>query len=678
MRRLWPLFALTAALVLLLSLPGYLQGVTTAPHSGGIRVEPGSLAFVLNLLSSLLSFGAASLSLALAFLVFRRRSDDSMALFLSYYMLAHGVIVAGPFEMLEPLLPGIAELSVTVLSPAIMGPASIALLALFPDGRFVPRWTKPVTYASILFVPLSLLVGTPELTDPLTLVMVSLLYLAFFGTAAAMVYAQVYRHRHVSTPLQRQQTKWFVFGFGLWLAMAAISSVPYMYLDSLPAGSPYPQWVPAAAGFWWLATAALPVSLTMAITRSRLYEIDLIINRTLVYGALTASVIAIYALVVGGLGLVFQASGNTLVSLVATGLVAVLFQPLRERLQRRVNRLTYGAREDPVAVLTSLGRQLEETVSPQAALDGIVQTVADHLKLPFSAIEFEDSNATRPAASYGQMPAHTVEFPIIYQTERVGRLVVAPRSPQEDLNQSDEQLLQNIASQAGATAKAAKLATDLQRSRQQLVAAREEERRRLRRDLHDGLGPQLASQTLTLDALEKRLAKDPQAAAELVRSLKEQSRSAVRDIRQLVYNLRPPALDELGLAGALRQVTADQHTSQTTFHVHAADDLPPLPAAIEVAGYRIAQEAITNVVRHAESSRCSVSLQAQRRGEQHWLVLKVIDDGRGMAVNKKHGVGLASMRERAEELGGSLSIDSDPGQGTRVMAQLPFPAEQSL
>jgi signal transduction histidine kinase len=672
-RGLWYPAAGVGLAIFLASLPGHVLQLTLLPHGGGLTIEPWSLPYVLNLVSAAFSVFASGLSLALAALLFWKRSKQAMAVILSYYLLAHGVIIAGPLEALEPFIPGIADFSVTYLGSAVVGPLSIALLALFPDGRFVPRWTRWVALGSILFIPLSLVVGHPDMRDSVVSAITLILYVLFFSTGFAMVYAQIHRQRTVSDPIQKQQGKWFVYGFGMWIGFIAISSIPYLYIDSLPPGAAPPPWATGITSFWWLATAILPVALTVAIMRYRLYEIDLIINRTLVYGALTASVVGIYALVVGGMGILFQSSGNVAVSLVATGLVAVLFQPLRQRLQQGVNRLTFGDREDPVTVLTTLGRQLEETVSPQAAMDGIVTTISHHLKLPFAAIEFENPMGPVPAASYGKAPQKTLSFPIVYQTELIGQLTVAPRSADEPLNDSDRLLLENVARQAGAAVKAARLAVDLQRSRQQLVTAREEERRRLRRDLHDGLGPQLASQTLTLDALEKRIQQDPDSAAHLLRNLKSQARESIRDIRRLVYDLRPPALDELGLVGAVTEVAEAQRHGSMRIRVEARTPLPPLPAAVEVAAFRIAQEGITNVVRHAQASQCRVELSLENHNGRTYLCLKIEDNGIGIPDTGGKGVGQHSMRERAEELGGSVRIDSFQPSGTRIKAMLPFP-----
>lgn len=676
-RSAWYPVAGLALVLFLISLPGQYLILEILPHSGGMPVEAGSAPYYINILSGLLSIFAAGLSLALAVILFRNRPDDGMALFLSYYLLAHGVIIAGTLEALEPFVEGIAEISVSVLSTSVIGPLSLTLLALFPDGRFVPRWTRWVVLGSVVFVPLGSYINQPDIHNPAVAVLTALAYLVFFGSGAAMIYAQIYRQRHLSGPVQRQQTKWFVYGFGLWIGFAAVSSVPYLWLGTLPEGQPPPVWAMAMTPLWWLSTAIIPTALSVAVLRYRLYDIDLLINRTLLYGALTASVVAVYALVVGGLGVLFQSSGNLVVSLLATGLVAVLFQPLRQRLQGGVNRLMFGEREDPVSVLSTLGRKLEETVSPEEALQSIAETIALSLKLPYAAVEFEGAHDLETAAAYGRAAAKLEEFPISYQSEQIGKMIVSPRSGQEELGSADRLVLESIARQAGTVVQAAKLTADLQQSRMDLVAAREEERRRLRRDLHDGLGPQLASQSLTLEAIERRLKDDPEGAASLLSSLKEQARSAVRDIRQLVYELRPPALDELGLAGAIEQLAGSRQPLDLELSVVNDGPIAALPAAVEVAAYRIAQESITNVIRHSGARICRVEITHRRQRDRDLLCLTVSDDGRGLAPGNSSGVGLVSMRERAQELGGDLEISDRQGGGTVVKAVLPFPEGSS-
>jgi signal transduction histidine kinase len=249
-----------------------------------------------------------------------------------------------------------------------------------------------------------------------------------------------------------------------------------------------------------------------------------------------------------------------------------------------------------------------------------------------------------------------------------GELLLGPRAGEESFSPADQRLLEDLARQADAAVHAVRLTSDLQHSRERLVTAREEERRRLRRDLHDGRGPTLGSLPLKLDVAGDLLESDRAAARELLSGLKSQARSAVADIRRLVYELRPPALDELGLVGAVREAAAQCGADGLPVSVEAPEELPPLPAAVEVAAYRITQEAMTNVVRHAGANRCEVRIAL----DDATLRLEVADDGRGIGGDRGTGVDLNSMRERAEELGGRSIIESLPEGGTRVRASLPL------
>jgi signal transduction histidine kinase len=358
-----------------------------------------------------------------------------------------------------------------------------------------------------------------------------------------------------------------------------------------------------------------------------------------------------------------------LLPLIATSLIVLAFQPLRERLQRAVNRLMYGQRDDPYEVLSRLGRQLETAVAPKTLLSTIVQTLATALKLPYAAIAIGDASAYRSVASFGQPVPAPIQYPLKHQNEITGQLLVAPRAPNEPLTEADRRLIEQVAQQSAVVIHNLQLSEALQSARERLVTAREEERRRLRRDLHDGLGPQLASQTLTLDAIAKLLTTDPREAAALLQALKAQSQDAIGDIRRLVYNLRPPALDDLGLVAAVREQAAHYQQTGIQFTVSAPEPLPALPAAVEVAAYRIAQEALTNVARHSHASHCDIALAVNGA-----FNLTVSDDGCGLPADYRFGVGLHSMCERAEELGGTCLIEAGPNGGTRVEARIPVEA----
>jgi signal transduction histidine kinase len=405
----------------------------------------------------------------------------------------------------------------------------------------------------------------------------------------------------------------------------------------------------------------------------RLYDIDIVINRTLVYGALTASVVAIYVLVVGYLGALFRTGGNLAISLLATGVVAVLFQPLRDRLQRGVNRLMYGERDDPYAVVSRLGQRLEATLAPEDVLSTIVKTVREALKLPYAAIALpRDGNCFEVLATSGEeSPADPLVLPLSYGGESVGELLLAARAPGESFSAADRRLLEGLARHAGVAVHGVRVMADLRRSRERLVLAREEERRRLRRDLHDELAPTLAALGLSAATVGELISTDPKEAAFANEKLQAAIRATVGDVRRLVYDLRPPALDELGLIEAIRERASRYGVGDEGFRamVEAPDELPPLPAAVEVAAYRIVQEALTNVSRHAQASACTVRLACT---DGRALTIEVTDDGVGLPETPEGGVGLHSMRERAAELGGECEIVSSWPSGTRVFARLPF------
>ena len=291
------------------------------------------------------------------------------------------------------------------------------------------------------------------------------------------------------------------------------------------------------------------------------------------------------------------------------------------------------------------------------------------LRVPYAAIEFVIGEDTVVAAEHGCMASAPTRFPMAYQGETIGYLAVSRRGPTEDFGVADRRLLADLARQAGVAAHASRVTTALQQARLALITAREEERRRLRRDLHDGLGPTLAGVTLGLHAAQSTVATDPDRTVTLLATLETQVEDAVSDVRRLVYGLRPPALDEFGLCRALQQhAVRIERDTQLSVTVEAPDaGLGDLPAAVEVAAYRIATEAITNVSRHAGARTCRVRLNRDSA-----LLLVVTDDGIGLAAGTPAGVGLTAMRERAAELGGLLSISSS-GVGTTVSARLPIP-----
>ncbi|HSR33126.1 MAG TPA: histidine kinase, partial [Anaerolineae bacterium] len=633
----WLVLALVALAILLTSLPGYarnfggqLSHVSTDSQSrGGI---------LLAALSGLASLASALLSLTLATVFFRRRFAEPAAAALSFYLLSYAVVMAGPLETWSSYWRGDASLAMT-LQGVLMGVPTVALFTLFPNGRFVPSWTRwllvlAIPWSISLFILPSFDSASMSEQPPLVL---ALLAVWLIGLFAASLYGQVLRYRHVSSPTERLQTKWVVYGFTLWLGYILLSSIPYFYLTSLPPDAPVPWWASISGLGWFLALNIVPVSLAIAVTRYHLWDIDVLVNRTLVYTALTACVLGIYALVVGGVGALFHTQGNWLLTLVATGLVAVLFQSLRDRLQHGVNRLLYGHRDEPLEVLARLGQRMEDTFTPELVLPAMVETIALTLKLPYVAIAVQRGVALQAVESYGKPATTPQSYPLTYQGAVIGHLLVARRAPDEAFTASEERLLRNVARQAGTAVYSLQLTADLQRARQQIVTSREEERRRLRRDLHDGLGPSLAAQLLKVGSARALLADRPEMADKLLAEMETDIESTLADVRRIVYDLRPPALDQLGLVGAVRVYAeacesgeiGDLHPNLAV-RVEVPDALPPLPAAVEVAAYHIAREGLTNVVRHAQARHCTLRL-AVDGGENGCLRLVIQDDGQGFA-----------------------------------------------
>jgi signal transduction histidine kinase len=607
---------------------------------------------------------------------------------LSLVAISYGIL--GRSQFAEGSLPG-EDLALWVEQWTWFPPAILPmtfLLLLFPDGHLPsPRW-KPIAWASaegLIAATLLMAVvagmypgevldmGTLEATlsrrtmNALYIAVALPLVIGVIGSVASLFI----RFRG-SKGIERQQLKWMAYaGMILVLGVLLGSLLPDVLSNSLIASE-------LGIVFTSVTQLGIVIAAAIAILKYRLYDIDILINRTLVYGGLTAITVGIYILVVGYLSERLQVQNNSIAPFIATGLVAVMFQPIRQRLQGLVNGMMYGERDDPFSVLSQLNAKLEAAALPEIILPTLVETVAQVLKLPYVGIEVGKQEINKVIAETGQAQQDNEEFALTHQNEVIGKLVVGCRGPGESFNESEIKLLRNIAGQAGAAVHAVQLTADLRRSRQQLVTTREEERRRLRRDLHDGLGPVLASQGLKIAAANELLESDPSRARKLLEEISAQNEATLEEIRELVYALRPSALDELGLVGAVRDFSTalnEVSDSETKLQVDILDSavgLPPLPAAIEVAAYRIVTEALTNVTRHASAHHCEVSFRVESNNGSPALLLDISDDGIGMPSQRKPRVGMTSMRERAEEIGGTIRIETEKNHGTRVYARLPF------
>jgi two-component system, NarL family, sensor kinase len=630
-----------------------------------------------NAVSAVAGIGAVGFAVAGALVVFQRPDNRLGWVFcagaLSMSVLGVGGAYANRALVHAPgSLPGglfAAWLSDLAAIPTV-GLFAGVLPQLFPTGRPISRWWRLPLWAAWAYIVLGAvgnafvphqLESVPAEASPYAIAAAKGLFTGFIVLsvplgAVALIGALaslVVRWRR-ATGDERQQLKWFIAGVCLLPAPLILHQVAPVASDAALS----------------VLFAVIPATLGVAILRYRLYDLDLVVRRAVAYTAVSVVVAGLY------LGLVAMAQlavGGTVslgVHLAAAVAAAAVFQPIRARIQGAVDRRFYGDRARPYEAVARLGRRLEGALVPEIVLPGVVETVAGALRLPYAAIDLRDGDQWLPAAEHGRRAGDPVSFPMTYQAKVVGRMLVCPRARQDGLSAADQRLLADLARQAGVAAQAVRTTTALQRSRAELIAAREEERRRLRRDLHDGLGPTLAGVTMGLHAAATLVPTDPREAERLLAALERQIEEAIADIRRLVYGLRPPALDEFGLVRAVQLHAA--RIEGTPEGLVVTVDSPPqglgkLPAAVEVAAYRIVTEALTNVARHAGARTAAVRLSLNGA-----LELEVTDDGCGLPPDHAAGVGITGMRERAAELGGVLTVESRSG-GTQVYARLPTP-----
>jgi two-component system, NarL family, sensor kinase len=547
----------------------------------------------------------------------------------------------------------------------------VALVYVFPNGRLPSRrWRRIAVGAAIsfgvlqlavLFEPQHYVAPYQHVTNPLPTLpgflraALTPFWFAAFASLFVAAWAVRVRFRR-AVGIERLQLLWLTYG-ALLIPLALVACLSEGLVGT-KAGS-------VTAIVLVAALTVIPAAIGLAVFRYRLFDIELILSRTLVYATLTTCVVAAYIAFFALIDDLIDARG--VAGVAAAGVVALGFQPARVNIQRRVHRLVYGDRADPYGALARLGQRLQAAPEPGEVFVTIVDDVTQTLRLGYCAVTLNRDGVKEIAAERGR-PGREPQYvvPLSYQGNEIGELIAEP-APQSALAPTDRHLLDDLARQAGAAVHSVRLMSDLQRSRERLIAAREEERLRLRRDLHDGLGPTLAALVFKIGLIRDSVQEDPELTDRLLRELSGETRGAIDDIRGLVYALRPPALDELGLVGALREQAA-LLSEGAEFEIDVASpDLPELPPAVEVAAYRIATEALTNVVRHAQATQCHALL----RLDDEELTLEVVDDGVGPAAGARMGIGLRSMRERASELGGTFEIVPGKGRGTWIRVRLP-------
>ncbi|WP_310742071.1 sensor histidine kinase [Microbispora sp. H13382] len=570
---------------------------------------------------------------------------------------------------------------------------------LYPDGRLPSRRWRPVAVAvsavtliqSVAFVCRVVPADSPRGPNPLAVAWIAPLhewlrdlpFNFFYPIEAVCLLSLVVRFLTGDT-VRRRQIGWLLYATAANLIVEV----------------------------WWhqsplslVTSAAVPVAIAVAVTHYRLYDIDTLVSRTVVVTGVLASVTAIY-FGVGVLWGVFVSEYGQIQGLVAALFAGAFIQPLRRRLRRLLDRVFYGPVGDPEALKQRLTREVH-AADPVTALASVAAAVRQGLAVRGVAVEVYDG---RPRyVESGCVDAARV-VPLVWHGEDVGRLLIGAPGPRRFPAAHNDRLISAVTPYVADIAHAVRLSADLQRSRERILSAREEERRRLRRDLHDGLGQALAAMAMTITMARRTLRTSPQQAERILLDLRTAMDGVAGEIRELVYGLRPPVLDQLALEGAVRALAAEAmgggagsdtppgpraarvsgsdgaitdratavavadgdergraggHAPRIT--VSVSGDLTDLPAAAEVAVYRIVQEALTNVLRHANATTVSVTLH----NGAGTLTLRVRDDGVGLPESPRGGVGLASMRERAAEVGGFCLISSPPGGGALIEVSLP-------
>ena len=552
------------------------------------------------------------------------------------------------------------------------------LFLLFPTGEVrSPRW-RPVWWllivSTIVATSAGLYYSTTTWSDPFpqsgsvagtgsVLFFLVLFLLPLVASLIASLAAVIVRAVY-STGDERLQIKWFATG----AAFVVVS-----FLINFTQGQVTPVWISV---FQSVAFIFLFSTIAIAVLKYRLYEIDVVINRAVVYGTLAVFITLIYAAIVVGVGTLVGGQSNKFLSAVAAAVIAIAFQPVRERSRRFANRLVYGKRATPYEVLSDFAERVAGTYAVDDVLPRTAHILAEGMGATSADVWVRVGSELRTAGSWPSaavshvpidddlvVPGATATVPVRYQGELLGALSVT-KAPGEALTSADTKLLADVASQAGLVLRNVGLIEELRASRQRLVAAQDEERRKIERNLHDGVQQQLVALNVQAGLLARASGGDAAKLAELAAQLQTRASEALDDLRDLARGIYPPLLADKGLAAALE---AQARKAAVPVSVET-DGIGRYGQPVEAAVYFCTLEALNNVAKYAGASSATVALE-QRNGH---LRFTVIDDGVGFDTNAtSYGTGLQGMADRLDAIGGTLQVTSSPGAGTSVAGSVP-------
>ncbi len=648
------------------------------------RVQPAAQ-LVLDYAFSLFNLGLAG------FLIWLRPRDRTARL-LSVAMIGTAAIfnlqAYGAYEALEPTW--FESLSHEVFH--LLAAASYVLaLLLFPDGRLVPRWTRaPLVafYGVAASIVALLAVRIQGTSRTLAIIMVFGLLAPLVGVAA-----QVYRYRQAPTAVERQQSRLLFWALapalllGVFVLFRGVNESAFQEF----AGRPIEVIPVILFRLFQLVFAIIPVALFIGLLRFRLWNIERVVSRTLVYSALAGFVAAVYVVVVVVIGRAIGDSGNAALLVLATGFVAVAFEPVKERVQQLANRLVYGPRATPYEVLSAFSERVGETVATEEQLTRMARLLAEGTAAMRAEVWLVVSGEARRAASWPEqdgMPAPvpftgenmldlgdvTAALPVLHQGELLGALAVS-KPASESLTPTEEKLLADLAGQAGLVLRNVRLTAqllarldELRASRQRLVTAQDEERRRIERNIHDGAQQELISIKVRL-GLAEQLAKKGQPVDQLLHQLNEDTGTAIDNLRALARGIYPPLLASEGLVAALR---AQAGRVPVPVEINA-EPIGRFAREVEAAVYFCCLEALQNASKYASAGLVTIALTR----EDGLLWFTVSDNGTGFDRDRcPAGSGIQNMIDRVEALDGTLEIRSAPGEGTTVVGCVPVDGEQ--